>query len=747
MSAWSKQQWVEQLAGRDETAQHTAAQALAQHGDASSVGPLVRATVRDAGVWHVTHRGIPVEEQAHPICQTASSALLALAPQHLQTAHADLDAWRSWKKASALDREDRPPLRNTPIGALCANLSNTDKGEFDSNESARAAWVLGEVGWMLRRWDYFLNLPIQWQWFVTLPPDRQGPTPRALIRWMAVAQMEGPKAAVLVRSLRELIGEELTDMLGGFRQRCLNREPSDLQTPMREIIAALGRIDHRSAGDAIVSVLREDWPDLHNVAVIALGQLQHAPAIPALMALLKGASPVLRARVAKSLGQIGDSSVVPTLRSMLNDGAPVVRTAAVRALGTLQDTDSQDLLFQHLLDPDETVRLSVGVALGMLGDTRTVPFMLRAIDEGDLGVQRSANAALRGMGVAALDGLMNVLDHGKPPFRAMAATRLGELNDPRAVDSLVIAMGHTDCHQQATKALQAIGEAAVPGLLHHLPSTDEAAEAPNETLQAHVVYVLGQINDPRAVPQLLALLSQPRTPLLVREASVQALGKLGDSTAVDAISAALRDKRHSSPRLRAESARALGRLKATSALTFLVDAMRESDDTIRNHAAQALGALGDPRAVSYLIKEINGIRRTGLVTIIASLGQLKHPDAIAPLMTLATQRPETHINGAAVRALTALGAVDVIPVILEQRSLHQELPSALRALGRNALPPLRQALRNGETADIRALAALSLGEMQARPALGDLIAALQDPSAVVQKAATTSLSQLQASMT
>ena len=744
MSDWSLKQWTDQLKSTDEAARHEAAAMLGEQGNASSIGPLLKVSVREAGLWHATDRGEPLEPDFRPLCRTATTALQALAPHDLLQARADLRAWREWKAAGVLDRGEKPQRRNTAIGALVASLANTDEGSFDPKQSARAAWILGEVGWALRKWDHFLGLDIDWPWFVTISPSRQGPTPRPLIRFMAETGYEAAEALALVVDLRDLIGAEMTDMLSGLRDRRSRGEPSDLSTPMNELVASLGRIDHRDAGEAIRSVYRAAWGDLHNAAVIAFGQLELADAVPDLLGELPQATGVLRARIATALGQIGARSAARHLLNLLSDDDPAVRTEAARALGRLSIPQTRDRIFQSMLDPNETVRFAVGTALGMLGDARTVPFLLRAIEEGDAVTQREGRSAMDKLGKNALTSLVQLLRSGKPPYRAIAATRLGDLADPRSIRYLIPALLTEDCQREVADALHKIGSPAVAPLIEYIKNDDPNLEGVTPALQEQVARVLGKLGDSRAVQPLIARFTAEGCDPRLREEIARVLGKLSDSAAVEPLVDALKDKVDATPAIRAEAARSLGLLKATGALTFLVDAMREVDDTLRNYAIEALGELGDPRAVKDLIDELNGFRRGGRAGVIQALGKLKDADAIPHLLEVAEEQPRTYLNSFAIRALSQLGEPTIIPLILRERSFHQELPRALRYLGGLALSPLVDELRKGSRDDVRALAALALGELGEPQTMGALITALQDPSESVQKAAARSLARLHA---
>jgi len=79
--------------------------------------------------------------------------------------------------------------------------------------------------------------------------------------------------------------------------------------------------------------------------------------------------------------------------------------------------------------------------------------------------------------------------------------------------------------------------------------------------------------------------------------AVEALGKLGDSRAVDALILTLKDSDRDVRRAAFVALRNLGDLRA---MDPLIQALKDSDDYVRFAATHALGNLGDPKAVDPL---------------------------------------------------------------------------------------------------------------------------------------------------
>jgi HEAT repeat protein len=80
---------------------------------------------------------------------------------------------------------------------------------------------------------------------------------------------------------------------------------------------------------------------------------------------------------------------------------------------------------------------------------------------------------------------------------------------------------------------------------------------------------------------------------------IQALGRLGDSSAVPALIASLDDP---DPMVRAASIAAIGTIKDRDAVIPLINRLNDKEISIRIGAAEVLGKLGDKRAVGPLTK-------------------------------------------------------------------------------------------------------------------------------------------------
>jgi len=89
---------------------------------------------------------------------------------------------------------------------------------------------------------------------------------------------------------------------------------------------------------------------------------------------------------------------------------------------------------------------------------------------------------------------------------------------------------------------------------------------------------------------------------------------------------------HEYPAVRADAAKALGRVGDTRAVTPLIAALKDSDCCVRDAAAAALGELKDRRAVVPLIEALGSRQTFDAETVAWALVAIGDPRAVTPLI-------------------------------------------------------------------------------------------------------------------
>ncbi len=117
----------------------------------------------------------------------------------------------------------------------------------------------------------------------------------------------------------------------------------------------------------------------------------------------------------------------------------------------------------------------------------------------------------------------------------------------------------------------------------------------NPRLRAEVAHMLGRIRDRTAGVPLVKLFMDPEPP--VREAATEAFRHVADEAALAELVRLLEDPAH-----RDTAAAVLGRLKDPGALEPLIAMLKSQDQTARLLAAEALEQLADPRSADAWIE-------------------------------------------------------------------------------------------------------------------------------------------------
>jgi len=182
--------------------------------------------------------------------------------------------------------------------------------------------------------------------------------------------------------------------------------------------------------------------------------------------------------------------------------------------------------------------------------------------------------------------------------------------------------------------------------------------------------------------------------LKIRKKAIIALGKIGDTIAVEPLIQVLKDGESD---IRFWAAWALGNIQDKRALICLIQAFKDKDKKVRWKAADALGEMGDKRAVIPLIR------------------------------VLKDEYEDTIVKWAVVEALGKIGGKRSVPSLmkaLRDSDLRKKTANALLKIGEPALKPLIQALED-RSWEIRIKAVEILEEMGDKRAVRPLILTLK----------------------
>jgi len=219
-----------------------------------------------------------------------------------------------------------------------------------------------------------------------------------------------------------------------------------------------------------------------------------------------------------------------------------------------------NILIEQLHHLDRNVRSQAALDLGKLGDARLSDVLVHALyNETDFYVREDITWALVRMGDAAVQPLIDLLQHPNPSARHHAAHVLGKIGDSRAVDALIDALQDTDV-----------------------------------TVLSKTIFTLGQLGDVKAVPAIVQLLGHEHHE--VQTTVTNALERFGAAPQPFLIEAL----RHERWQVREQSADILGLIGNREIVPLLANLLTDEHWQVRFSAVTALGHLGGTQAKAAL---------------------------------------------------------------------------------------------------------------------------------------------------
>ncbi|MBM3238832.1 HEAT repeat domain-containing protein [Candidatus Poribacteria bacterium] len=499
-----------------------------------------------------------------------------------------------------------------------------------------------------------------------------------------------------------------------------------LQSPDKdERIAAantLGATGCLEAAPLLLSALKDENENVQYAAAEGLGKLKHKKATLPLLDKLYSASLWVKLSIISALGEIGDDRAVDALLNALED--ELLRPLAIEALGKLQHEKACDFIIPYLTD--ENLQQITIIALAKISEKNNLP-QFPPLLKGGMG---DYSPFIKGGRVdfpsreIVLEVLKNNADVEDISLRRAAITLLGFMKDERAVPILVESMKDEAVSEDASRAIERIGEIALETLLPYLE--DESADIRNAVAEQ-----LGKISvntrfAATAIQSLLSSLSDP---------DVQAL----------------RMKIY-----------ALGQLKAYQAVELLFQHFKNESPEVREAAISALSVIGTTQVKEKALSLIRNVEHSAEVggdemqrsCACQLLGSLRAIDATAPLIQ-ACHDESGMVREKAVVALGMLRAYTAEEPVLERSEgtvieLASDLEPAVRqaaaqVLGifktHSSIKKLVELLKD-EVDWVRHYAAKSLGNSSDKTIVDYLIPLLDDSSPIVKIAAVESLGKI-----
>jgi HEAT repeat protein len=342
---------------------------------------------------------------------------------------------------------------------------------------------------------------------------------------------------------------------------------------------------------------------------------------------------------------------------------------------------------------------------------------------------------------------------GDPEWRvrktAVMATADLKRGEPMAEQLIRVLFeeGNVGKRNAAEEALCLLGKVAIRPLLTHLPRA-------NKDVKKMIIETLGEIADPRAMPELRVMLGDPDEN--VRVAAIESLGKIRDVRAVDALIPLLGDP---NTLICFTTIKALMRLGDERAVEPIIGmAGRRGVERV---ALEALGSFSNPAVLDPILKGLRmggkKVRESALKAMVDHAGRVssenrdtivdrlrrEYDSATAEFLYGALENSDEGVRSGAVAVLgwleDARAAAAIVRLI--DGPLHEAAVEALVRMKQGALDALLQGL-TGASEVTREGVAQILGERTDPRSSAALTRLLEDPNGHVRQTAATSLGKI-----
>ena len=413
--------------------------------------------------------------------------------------------------------------------------------------------------------------------------------------------------------------------------------------------------------------------------------------VPALLQSLQDRDPEVVMFATSTLGKTRDPAVVPELIGLLRHGDINVVQAAIESLGQLRAAAAVEPL-EHMVTADLWLRFAAVHALGEIGQPRAVRTLIPAL--------------------------------GDDEIRESAIDALGKIRSPEAIATIVQLLLTSNRVEDIAPCLRALGR-----ILAHTPDPESL-----EALPAWCALV--EASPRRLAPLLTDILrtagreSWSVTQVQTRIAAVELVRVLRMTDCYDALVAAGVDPTLTDALLAAMVH--LGRPTSPR----IVAALDHPDRHLRLFACRAAGvALFDEGAegVARLLQDPDEEIRAAALTTLARLGS----NRFLPQMLARLGDDSPRVEGAAIEALSRMDAQAVSEVMLRSPSITQKYRRQLLSVVRENPAALQRAfleacLRDPDQ-DVRCTAVATLANHPDSDNIDSVAELLSDPEVDVRR--------------
>jgi HEAT repeat protein len=395
------------------------------------------------------------------------------------------------------------------------------------------------------------------------------------------------------------------------------------------VIKAFGFTKDDRATDVLISLLDCDSAAIQNAVVETLGESKTANSVLTMSEAILDPQRSLNAKIllAKALGNTNDRDAIEPLIKILEVDDPGLRESAKKSLEkitklssgndavwwnewwALNKTKTREQWLEDIVVKQEEHEKQLESKIGQM-KLEMAQKSIRLLETRPDKIDPKP--------------LIEAIKSDYPEVKIFAAKELIKLKDPSVVDVLIQAISDTS-EEVRIEAIQALGEIgderAVEPLIDAMD--DESLVVREKTAKS-----LGKLGKHEAGDALISSLIN-NSDLSIVCATIEALGQIGDTRAVDPLLVFLT---HKEPNIRECTAAALGKLRDSRAVDSLVVALNDEQERVRWYAADSLGKIGNPICIDSLIKLLSDTSARVRESAVTALGQIGNQQAIESLI-------------------------------------------------------------------------------------------------------------------
>ncbi len=293
-------------------------------------------------------------------------------------------------------------------------------------------------------------------------------------------------------------------------------------------------------------------------------------------------------------------------------------------------------------------------------------------------------------------------------------------------------------------AVRKLGESRVA---EALPSLLEMLNDPSEEVRVMTLIALADFGDTSVFPDLMPLTDDPMD--AVRLQLAYTCFRFADSAGIEALEKLMYDPDET---IRVATARALGVIDDPKALQLLLDyALQDESETVRQHVIKVIGERdyreAIPRLEDALTAEADVVRSNAAMV----LGQIGDSSSL-PVMLVALEDPFYKVRSLIAHAIKEHadnGDAEVLERLHAALSVEEvqivkvDMAWALAGLGDDSkVDTIRDLLVTGDPEDVRAEAAMALGDIGTAADLPLLEKAIRDKKGLVGREAALAAQKL-----